>query len=252
MQNVASTRFSQTSKRSRRIEFPTSAQLPRAALSGDRHRRIRGIERRTADDRPRSGAPISNWPTIRCRANHAVLESVRGEFVLTDLDSTNGTYVNDQRIDARQLNPGDRLRFGNQIFKFLSADRIEAEYHETVYDIMTTDGMTQAHSKRYLMEVVERELHRTQRTHRPLSLLMIDVDRFKDINDTFGHLTGDEVLIELCRRATGQLRRDEVLARYGGEEFVLVMADTPLSRPMKRPNGCGRRSPIVRFRPSRE
>jgi len=161
--------------------------------------------------------------------NHAVLESIGGEFVLTDLGSTNGTYVNDLRIETRQLSPGDRLRFGNQIFKFLSADRIEAEYHETVYDIMTTDGMTQAYSKRYLMEVVQRELHRTQRTHRPLSVLMIDVDRFKDINDTFGHLTGDEVLIELCRRATAQLRRDEVLARYGGEEFALVMADTPLS-----------------------
>ena len=162
--------------------------------------------------------------------NHAVLECVDGDFVLSDLGSTNGTYVNDQRIESRRLCPSDRIRFGNQIFKFLCADRIEAEYHETVYGIMTTDGMTQVYSRRYLMEVVERELHRTQRTRRPLSVLMIDVDRLAKINDyTYGHLTGDEVLIELCRRASAQLRRDEVFARYGGEEFSLVMSDTPLS-----------------------
>jgi diguanylate cyclase (GGDEF)-like protein len=229
MQDVALTRFSQTlsSRAQDRIPDERASCLVRlypaagigefVELNGERLMigRDAGSDLELADD------SVSR--------NHAVLESVRGEFVVTDLGSTNGTYVNDQRIDARQLSPGDRLRFGNQIFKFLSADRIEAEYHETVYDIMTTDGMTQAHSKRYLMEVVERELHRTQRTHRPLSVLMIDVDRFKDINDTFGHLTGDEVLIELCRRATAQLRCDEVLARYGGEEFALVMSDTPLS-----------------------
>ena len=102
---------------------------------------------------PTSGLELADDSVSR---NHAMLECVDGEFVLSDLGSTNGTYVNDQRIDSRRLNPGDRLRFGNQIFKFLSADRIEAEYHETVYDIMTTDGLTQVHSKRYLMEVVER------------------------------------------------------------------------------------------------
>lgn len=161
--------------------------------------------------------------------NHASLERIDGQFVLSDLGSTNGTYVNEQRIDSQPLSPGDRLRFGNQIFKFLSADRLEAAYHETVYSIMTTDGLTQVYSKRYLAEVVERELHRTRQTRRPLSVLMIDVDRFKEINDTFGHLTGDEVLTGLCRRVISQLRRDEVFARYGGEEFALVMTDTPLS-----------------------
>jgi two-component system, cell cycle response regulator len=161
--------------------------------------------------------------------NHASLEFVGGNYVLADLGSTNGTYVNDVRIESQQLNPGDRLRFGNQIFKFLSADRIEAEYHETIYGIVTTDGLTQTYSKRYLLEVVERELLRAQRTHRPLSVLMLDIDRFKQINDTFGHLAGDEVLVEVCRRAKAQLRREEVFARFGGEEFALVMTDTPLS-----------------------
>ncbi|MBL8828144.1 MAG: diguanylate cyclase [Planctomycetaceae bacterium] len=159
---------------------------------------------------------------------HALLEPKETGYLLTDLDSTNGTYVNDTRITSRQLQPGDRVRFGNQIFKFLATDEIEAEYHETVYKIMTTDGLTQAFNKRYFSEVLEREFVRSQRTNRPLSLLVIDLDKFKSVNDTYGHLAGDEVLSELCRRIKQLLRRDEVLARFGGEEFALILADTSL------------------------
>ncbi len=143
---------------------------------------------------------------------HALLEPNESGYLLTDLDSTNGTYVNDTRVVTRQLQPGDRVRFGNQIFKFLATNQIEAEYHETVYKIMTTDGLTQAFNKRYFSEVLEREFVRSQRTNRPLSLLVIDLDKFKLINDTYGHLAGDEVLSELCRRIKQLLRRDEVLA----------------------------------------
>jgi two-component system cell cycle response regulator len=160
---------------------------------------------------------------------HASIDCISGGYFLEDLQSRNGTYVNDERIVRQRLQPGDRLRFGNQILKFLSTDRIETEYHETVYKIMTTDGLTQVHNKRYLLEILEREVERTRRTGRPLSVLMIDIDRFKVINDTFGHLAGDEVLGELCRRIKGYLRSDEVFARYGGEEFSLVMADTCLN-----------------------
>lgn len=159
---------------------------------------------------------------------HAIIEANDQGYVVTDLDSTNGTYVNNTRVATRQLYPGDRVRFGNQIFKFLASDEIEADYHETVYKIMTTDGLTQAFNKRYFVEVLEREFARAQRTNHPLSLLMIDLDKFKSINDTYGHLAGDEVLSELCRRIKMLLRRDEVLARYGGEEFALILADTTL------------------------
>ena len=157
---------------------------------------------------------------------HAAVESAREGYIVTDLNSTNGTYVNDVRITSQQLHAGDRLRLGNQIFRFLGTDRQEVEYYESIYKIMTTDGLTQVYNKRYLMEVLERDLHRSVRYSRPLSVLLFDVDRFKTINDTYGHLAGDEVLSEICRRAKTLVRRDEVLARYGGEEFALVMADT--------------------------
>ncbi len=163
---------------------------------------------------------------------HAALESAREGYLVTDLGSTNGTYVNDRRIASQLIVAGDRLRLGNQIFRFLGTDLQEVEYCESIYKIMTTDGLTQAYNKRYLMEVLERDLHRSQRYGRPLSVLLFDVDRFKAVNDRYGHLAGDEVLSELCRRAKSLVRGDEMLARYGGEEFALVMADTELADAM--------------------
>jgi diguanylate cyclase (GGDEF)-like protein len=164
---------------------------------------------------------------------HAVLRPLGDGFVIVDLASTNGTYVNDVRIESRTLESGDRIRVGNQIFKYISADRFEAEYFENSYRMMTTDGLTQAYNKRYFLEVAERELQRSGRTSRPLSLLMLDIDHFKQINDQFGHMTGDEVLIEISRRLRSTLRGDEVFARYGGEEFCLLLPDTALAESLQ-------------------
>jgi diguanylate cyclase (GGDEF)-like protein len=159
---------------------------------------------------------------------HAMIECCPEGFLISDLGSTNGVYINDLRADRQSLTAGDRIRLGNQIFKYVSSDRIESQYHELVYKAMTTDGLTQAFNKRYLLEVLDRELSRCRRTGRPLSVLMIDLDRFKDVNDKFGHLAGDSVLVEFARRASSLLRRDEILARYGGEEFAVVLTDTPV------------------------
>ncbi len=156
---------------------------------------------------------------------HAVLRPGTDGYVLTDTGSTNGTYVNEVPVTSRLVASGDRLRFGNQIFKFLSTDRFEAEFFETAYRFMTTDGLTQIYNKRYLLDVVDRELHRACRANVPFSVLMIDVDYFKSINDDHGHMVGDEVLIELARRLRSSLRGGEVLGRYGGEEFCLLLPE---------------------------
>ncbi len=161
---------------------------------------------------------------------HALVEKLPGGFQVTDLGSTNGTYVNDVRVSTCQLAGGDRLRLGNQIFKLLTTDRLESQYYETVYKIMTTDGLTQVHNRRYLIDVLERELLRARRCSRPLAVLLLDIDRFKAINDQHGHLTGDDVLQELCRRLGRLLRGDELVARYGGEEFAVVLSDCSLDQ----------------------
>ena len=149
-----------------------------------------------------------------------------GWFV-EDLGSTNGTQVNDVRIARQPLADGDLVRCGNTVLKFLASDSIEATYHVEVYRMSITDGMTGVHNKRYLLELLERDIGMAQRLGNPLSLIMIDIDHFKKINDTHGHLAGDQALKELCRRIEPRLRSTDVLARYGGEEFAVVLPATP-------------------------
>lgn len=156
---------------------------------------------------------------------HAQVQLKGSSTVVVDLESTNGTFVNETPVQQRALNDGDLVQIGNAIFKFLSGGNIEARYHEAIYRMTIIDGLTGAHNKRYLIEYLERELARCIRYQRPLSLVMFDLDHFKQINDTHGHLTGDYVLRELTRRLMKRIRKEELLARYGGEEFVVVLPE---------------------------
>ena len=159
---------------------------------------------------------------------HVILKQQQDDsFLLVDLASTNGTLVNDQMVkDATvQLEPGDNIRIGSQIYKFLTSDHIEAQFFEASYAMMTSDSLTGVWNRRYLRDMTERELQRTSRSKMPLSLLMLDLDHFKAVNDTYGHLAGDEVLREFTRRISQQLRKEDLLARYGGEEFSILLID---------------------------
>jgi diguanylate cyclase (GGDEF)-like protein len=156
---------------------------------------------------------------------HARIEPTDTGFVASDLGSTNGTFVNDVPISKHPLADGDYLRVGNCIYRFLAGGNIEAEYHEEIYRLAIIDGLTEVPNKRYLLELLARELSRSQRYHRPLSVLMFDIDRFKTINDEHGHLAGDQVLRELAGLLRAVVRAEELLARYGGEEFAVVLPE---------------------------
>jgi diguanylate cyclase (GGDEF)-like protein len=160
---------------------------------------------------------------------HAHFEQRSGAWWCVDDGSTNGSYVNDEQImrEARMGN-GDRIKIGPTIFKFLSGQDVEAQYHEEIYRMTIIDGLTQVHVKRYLLEALDKELMRARRHQRELSFLMIDIDHFKKINDVHGHLAGDHVLKEVARLIQQRIRRDEVLARYGGEEFAIILPETTL------------------------
>jgi diguanylate cyclase (GGDEF)-like protein len=143
-----------------------------------------------------------------------------------DLQSTNGTFVNDRPATMYKLKDGDYLRVGNWIFRYLTGGNVEAEYHEEIYRLTIIDGMTGVHNKRYFLEFLDRELARSARHARPLSLTMIDIDHFKKVNDEMGHLAGDYALRELTACIRDAVRKEELLARYGGEEFALVLPET--------------------------
>ena len=127
-----------------------------------------------------------------------------------------------------RLGNGDRIKIGPTIFKFLSGQDVEAQYHEEIYRMTIIDGLTQAHVKRYLLEALDKEIIRARRHMRDLSFLMLDIDHFKKINDVHGHLAGDYVLKEVARIVQQRIRRDEVFARYGGEEFAIILPETTL------------------------
>lgn len=92
-----------------------------------------------------------------------------------------------------------------------------------------TDVLTGWHNRRYLQVRINEELARAQRDSANLVCLMLDVDRFKRVNDTWGHAAGDVVLRELAQRIESQVRASDVAARYGGEEFVVILPDTDIS-----------------------
>lgn len=158
--------------------------------------------------------------------NHAKIVMAQGlPTTIVDLDSTNGTFVNNRRVRSQALQDGDIVRVGQTIFKHLSGNNIETKYHEEIYRLTTIDGLTEVYNKRFFLESIERELNRAVRYGRLLSLAMLDIDHFKRINDTYGHLAGDHVLRELSALMAANVRRQDVLARYGGEEFAIILPE---------------------------
>jgi two-component system cell cycle response regulator len=158
--------------------------------------------------------------------NHAEIIIKNDDAMVHDLGSTNGTYVNDSLITKATLRDGDIVKFGRVIFKYLSGTNIENAYHQEIYRLTTTDPMTQIYNRRFFMDGLDREVSRSRRYKHAMALLMIDLDHFKNINDTYGHLAGDHVLKMVGRSLERSLRREDILCRYGGEEFAALLPET--------------------------
>jgi diguanylate cyclase (GGDEF)-like protein len=93
-----------------------------------------------------------------------------------------------------------------------------------------TDELTQAHNRRYFMQYAEQELKRAQRSNEKFSIVILDLDNFKQINDKSGHLVGDQVLREISRLFKEQIRQADIFARYGGDEFIILFPQTNLEQ----------------------
>lgn len=169
---------------------------------------------------------------------HATIMADGDGYVIEDLHSTNGTLVNGKATPRTKLNAGDTIQLGSFIFKFLSAGCVETQYHETVYTAMTRDALTGAMNKRYLLESMQREIARALRQQQPVCVVMMDIDHFKAVNDTHGHLVGDEVLREFGARLLAASREDSLLARYGGEEFSLLLPSTTIEEAKEISERC--------------
>jgi diguanylate cyclase (GGDEF)-like protein len=154
-----------------------------------------------------------------------------GHFLLEDMGSTNGTFVGGRKVEGRvDLQNGDRIQIGpNLMLRFSLTDDAEEELQRRLYESSTRDALTRAFNRKYLNERLIAEIAHARRHKTQLSLLMIDLDRFKEVNDVHGHLAGDMVLRVVASHVARLIRIEDVLARYGGEEFVILVRSTTLS-----------------------
>jgi diguanylate cyclase (GGDEF)-like protein len=141
-------------------------------------------------------------------------------FHLIDLQSTNHTFVNWRQIERMALQDGDKIQIGETILKYVLLDDIEAKFHAEVRNRITFDQLSGLLTRESLSLALEMELNRCMLYHLPLAVLMMDLDRFKMVNDAHGHLVGSRVIGEVGQVIRDTIRGADVAARYGGEEFL--------------------------------
>jgi two-component system, cell cycle response regulator len=150
--------------------------------------------------------------------------------ILEDMGSTNGTFCNGARVQRQVLADGDKILLGSTtILKFSYQDKLDEMFQRQMSESALRDGLTKAFNKRYFTERLESEYLYAVRHDAPMSLLFLDIDHFKKINDAHGHPAGDHVLVELAKLAHGCLRNEDIFARYGGEEFAVISRGTDLA-----------------------
>ena len=199
---------------------------PEHARLGTRYRLVAG----SIFEIGRSEAVEISLPEVRSISRtHARLKHQGRSVTLEDAGSTNGTFVNDQRVHgAAVLKSGDRFQVGSVHFKLLHEQDVEHAYHEAIYQMVMRDGLTETYNRRKFTEEMSREFARAQRHDRPLCLVIIDIDHFKEVNDTHGHLCGDMVLKQVATSVREHIRSEQVFARLGGDEFAVLCPETML------------------------
>lgn len=177
-------------------------------------------------------AVIGRAPNVELRVEddgisrtHARIRAETGRAWVEDMGSRNGTFVNGTKVTApTELRDGDKIQVGRgTVIRFGFQDDLDESFHENLMSSALRDGLTKLFNKKYFLERLDSELKFAQRHETALSLLMIDIDYFKKINDTMGHLAGDTVLTTVASVLLKAVRNEDVVARFGGEEFAIIL-----------------------------
>ncbi len=140
------------------------------------------------------------------------------------MGSTNGVFVNGKKVVEQQLRDGDKILIGTRLyFKFVFQDAVDQNYQQNLFRAANIDGLTQLYNKKYFVDALSKEFSFSRRNRQALSLMMIDIDHFKKVNDSWGHMAGDLVLKTLGLFLQKNLRLENVACRYGGEEFAIIL-----------------------------
>lgn len=152
-----------------------------------------------------------------------IVPSPDGTFYAQDLGSTNGTFLHAERIGVSSLQAGDVLQLGPHLrVRFAIVDSEAEALYRRLYESSIHDALTRVFNRRYLGDRLMAEIAHARRTGGDVTVLMIDVDCLKEINDHCGHLAGDRALCTVAARIMRVLRIEDMLARYGGDEFVVL------------------------------
>jgi two-component system, cell cycle response regulator len=161
---------------------------------------------------------------------HAKVKCDGDLIFVEDMGSRNGTYVNGRMIkDATPLHDGDKIQVGRTtVIRFALHDELDESFHDNLLSSALRDPLTKLFNKRYLMDRLDSELKFAQRHETAVSILMLDLDHFKRVNDSYGHLAGDAVLLHLANVLVKAVRNEDVVARFGGEEMVIILRSISL------------------------
>ncbi len=163
------------------------------------------------------------------RAHARFVRERDGHYCVIDASSTNGTYLGAERVERARLEPGHRIQVGPRlVLRYSVTDDIEQELLERMQASATRDHLTRLCNRRHFQERLAAELAHAHRHRVALSLLMIDVDGLRSVNDTDGQPAGDALLRAIAARLARMVRQEDVVARYGGDEFAIVARSTAL------------------------
>ncbi len=159
---------------------------------------------------------------------HAEVTQVgSGKIRIRDLGSTNGVYYKGNRVKEAIVADGEKIFLGQRmILRYAYQDTIDESYVNEMYETATRDALTNAFNRKHFFQRLKTDISFARRHHIPLTLLMLDIDFFKKVNDTHGHQTGDQVLVYVTRCIFDAIRNEDLLARYGGEEFAILAPGT--------------------------
>jgi two-component system cell cycle response regulator len=165
------------------------------------------------------------------RSHARVVRQAPGSYMIEDLDSRNGTSINGQRIARQTLAEGDRVGVGPTTeFRFGFTDEAEEARLRRLYESSVLDALTGAFNRKHFSERIAGEIAYAKRHQTALSLIIFDLDHFKRVNDSHGHLGGDHILRSVAGIVKRTLRAEDVFARYGGEEFAVIARGIDVER----------------------
>ena len=165
---------------------------------------------------------------------HAKIYYGEGDVTITDLGSTNKTIINGRMLSphvAAALQNNDQIKLGKLILKFLEKGSLESVSLHKTWELRLRDPLTGIYNREAMLQKAEEEFKRSEVLTTDLSVIVFDIDYFKQVNDTFGHVAGDYVLKEMAR-VTQQhaIRAEDFFARYGGEEFIVILSGSPIEK----------------------